>query len=88
MKKLVLCATAALVLGSSAIAAKAAVVCRLNPYGDNFLSLRSGPGTDFSEIARLDPDTGLSVYGGRGAWLRVQAGDLVGWVYRRYVCGR
>jgi hypothetical protein len=31
MKKLVLCATAALVLGSSAIAAKAAVVCRLNP---------------------------------------------------------
>lgn len=87
MRKLFVCMAAALALGSSAAPADAAYVCRLNPYGDNFLSLRTGPGSGFPEIARLGPNTGLSVLNGRGAWLRVQAEDgNVGWVFSRYVC--
>jgi uncharacterized protein YraI len=89
MKKLLVCAATALVLGLSTLSASAAVVCRLNPYGDNFLSLRAGPGSGFPEITRLGPNTGLSVLRGRGAWLEVQTEDgQVGWVFSRYVCGR
>ena len=89
MMKLSIGVAAALALGSLVNTASAAVVCRLDPYGDNFLSLRAGPGGGFPEIARLDPDTGLSVYGGQGPWLRVRTQDgAEGWVFRRYVCGR
>ena len=71
---------------AAAIPAEAAYVCRLNPRGDNFLSLRSGPGTGYSEITHLDPDTELNVLDQEGAWLRVRTGGLIGWVYSRYVC--
>ncbi len=89
MKKLLICAAALLALVSYAIPAEAAVVCRLNPYGDNFLSLRTGPGSWFPEIDRLGPDTGLSVLSGQGGWLQVQTDSgSKGWVFSRYVCGR
>jgi|HubBroStandDraft_6_1064221.scaffolds.fasta_scaffold558316_2 uncharacterized protein YraI len=89
MKTPFICMAAALIFAASAIAADAAIVCRLNPYGDNYLSLRAGPGSDFAEITRLGPDTGLSVFGGEGPWLRVRTEDgSVGWVFSRYVCGR
>lgn len=89
MKKLLVSITALLAVGATAIPANAAFVCRLNPYGDNFLSLRSGPGSSFAELERLGPRTGLSVLGGDGPWLRVRTEEgSVGWVFADYVCGR
>ena len=89
MKTLLIFAAALVALGSFAVSAEAAFVCRLNPRGDNFLSLRTGPGSGFPEIERLGPNTGLSVLRGEAAWLRVRTEDgSVGWVFSRYVCGR
>jgi uncharacterized protein YraI len=89
MRKILVCMAALLALGATAISADAAFVCHLNPYGDNFLSLRTGPGSGFAEIQRLGPHTGLSILGGEGPWLRVQTEHgSVGWVFSDYVCGR
>ena len=86
MKKWFAPAIAALMLAVPSPAA-AEYVCRLNPYGDNFLSLRTGPGTHYPEIDRLGPGAGLSVLRGSGPWLyvRTQSGEM-GWVFSQYVC--
>ena len=58
----------------------------LNPMGDNFLSLRVGPGTRYPEMLRLGPDTYVTVIGQAGNWLRVRLDDgTVGWAYSRYI---
>jgi uncharacterized protein YraI len=89
MRKLLICAAVVTALSSAAIPAKAAVVCRLDPYGDNFLSLRSGPGGRFPEIDRLGPGTGVSIFTSAGPWLNVRTADgQIGWVHGNYVCGR
>ena len=78
----------ALALGASIGTADAAFTCRLNPYGDNFLSLRTGPGTGFPEIDRMGPNTRLVVLDSRGAWRYVRTSyGLVGWAHGGYICG-
>jgi hypothetical protein len=63
-------------------------VTGLDPYGDNFLSLREGPGADYDEIERMGPGTQLQVIGRSGAWLRVRLDDgLEGWAFGRYIAG-
>ena len=78
-------------LGLLAIAApaQAAYVCRLNPYGDNFLSLRRAPTSASQEIMQLGPRTRLRVMRSSGGWLYVEVVEdgVVGWVASRYVCG-
>ncbi len=83
-----ICALTALAFAASITAADPAVVCRLNPYGDNFLSLRTGPGAGYEEIDRMGPNTVLAILSGRGAWLYVRtAYGLSGWAHSRYICG-
>ncbi|MEC9342758.1 MAG: caspase family protein [Pseudomonadota bacterium] len=61
-------------------------VTGLDASGDNFLSLRTGPGTSNPEIARLRPNTPLTVTGNSGRWLRVNLDNgMDGWAYGKYV---
>ncbi len=77
----------AFTLAAAGAPAKAAIVCGLNPYGDNFLSPRSGPGTGFPELRRLGPSTYVVVLGYRGPWRLVRLLDGVqGWVHGRWLC--
>ncbi len=69
-------------------------VCRLNPYGDNYLSLRTCPSTRCREIFRMGPGTeviSMNPDPVRGWWeIEIQPGQpgegLVGWAYGRYLC--
>lgn len=67
-------------------AAEADYVTGLDPYGDNYLSLRTGPGSRYREILRMGPDTVVEVLERRGDWRRVQLEDgTVGWAFGRYI---
>jgi Caspase domain/Bacterial SH3 domain len=59
----------------------------LDVNGDNFLSVRTGPGTGFTEVDRLYTGNGVSICGRQGKWLRVKYGGGKGWVYGKYVGG-
>jgi len=75
-------------LAMSAQTARADYVCNLNPYGDNFLSLRTGPGGSYDEIERMGENTVLRVIGSRGPWLNVRKRDgSEGWAHSRWICG-
>ena len=87
MKRFLAIALVAIGVATAATPVAAEYVCRLNPYGDNFLSLRTGPGSHYPEVDRLGPGTGLSVLRGSGPWLYVQTEDGArGWVFSQYVC--
>lgn len=61
-------------------------VSGLRSSGDNFLSLRAGPGTRHREIARLRSKTRLTVTGKANGWYRVKPNSsLEGWVSAKYV---
>ena len=61
-------------------------VAGLDPSGDNFLSLRTGPGTGNREIARMLPNTPLSIVNRRGNWVQVALENgMGGWAYGKYV---
>ena len=59
----------------------------LDPYGDNFLALRSLPsGTEGVRIARLGPNTLFTEIGRQGGWARIRLPDgQTGWVSARFV---
>ncbi len=69
-------------------------VCRLNPYGDNYLSLRTCPSTRCREIFRMGPGVevrSINPYTRRGWWnIEILPGyrgaGLTGWAYGRYLC--
>lgn len=50
-------------------------VSGLDPAGDHFLSLRSGPGARYAELARLHTGQRLWLCEQRGAWLGVVFGQ-------------
>ncbi len=103
MKKIILLAAVFAVVwtGSSAsimaYSGEDFVVCRLNPAGDNFLSLRTCGSTKCRETRRLKPGTFLTSmepYGTRG-WREVivkrnfqdeSYSGPRGWVYSKYIC--
>ncbi|WP_305984241.1 caspase family protein [Roseibium sp. MMSF_3544] len=61
-------------------------VTGLDPRGDNFLSLRTGPSTRYREIARMGMNTPLTILGRSGSWLNVAMADgRSGWAYGKYV---
>jgi uncharacterized protein YraI len=81
-----LAAAVALVLATQSGPGHADYVSGLNPRGDNFLSLRTGPGSKYREIRRLGPNTFLSVEARSGSWLKVRLRDGgTGWVFGKYV---
>ncbi|MBX3054109.1 MAG: DUF3380 domain-containing protein [Caldilineaceae bacterium] len=49
------------------------------------LNLRSGPGTQYSTLQTLPPDSNLSVMGEAGDWVHVQVDGRQGYVHRDYV---
>jgi uncharacterized protein YraI len=61
-------------------------VTGLNPRGDNYLSLRTGPGGRYQEIARMGPNTRLTILGRSGSWLNVAlTSGRSGWAHSRYI---
>ena len=62
-------------------------VCKLNPNGDNFLSLREGPGTIYPEILRMGGNTVVIVLEMKELWYRVRINNgTTGWVHRHWIC--
>ena len=75
-----------LLLLAAAMPARADYVTGLNPSGDNYLSLRNGPGTTYGEIVRVGPNTIVTVLERRGDWRRVRLEDgTTGWAFGRYI---
>jgi len=63
-----------------------AYVTGLDPRGDNYLSLRTGPSIRYQEIVRMGPNTPLTILGRQGSWLNVRLADgRSGWAYSKYV---
>ncbi len=55
------------------------------PPDDNFLAVRTGPGTSFTEVSRLFNGDRVSVCGKNGKWLRINGSGASGWVFGKYV---
>lgn len=69
-----------------AMAPTNALVHGLKKTGDNYLSLRKGPGTNYAEIARMRSDTGLTIDGRTSKWYRVTLSNgMSGWAFSKYV---
>ena len=63
-----------------------AIVSGLSASGDNFLSLRQGPGSGFAEIARMQANTSLTVTGTKGGWFEVTlTNGMRGWAFGKYI---
>ncbi|MGQ0563831.1 MAG: SH3 domain-containing protein, partial [Gemmobacter sp.] len=65
------------------------VVTGLDPNGDNFLAVRSGPGTEYRKIDELHTGDQVRTCDLRGNWVGVYYGAggnrKSGWVFRRYL---
>jgi Caspase domain/Bacterial SH3 domain len=57
----------------------------LDPNGDNFLSVRTGPGTSYDEIDRIYTGNGVSICSQQGKWLKVKYANGRGWVFGKYI---
>jgi hypothetical protein len=61
-------------------------VTGLDPKGDNFLALRTGPTPADVRIATMGPDTLLKVHESRGPWRRVELIDgMGGWAHSNWI---
>lgn len=61
-------------------------VTGLDPKGDNFLALRTGPTPADVRIATMGPDTLLKVHESRGPWRRVELIDgMSGWAHSNWI---
>jgi hypothetical protein len=64
------------------------IVAGLDPNGDNFLAVRSGPGTQFAKIDELRTGDTVRSCAAQGDWYGVYypgEGGRSGWVHRRYL---
>lgn len=63
------------------------VVAGLNPSGDGFLAVRSGPGTDYRQIDELYNGDMVRTCAMQGPWIGVYYGDprLRGWVHGNWL---
>ena len=84
-----------LTVGAAAYSGEVLRVCGLDPYGDNFLSLRTCGSSRCQEIARLGPGTPVLTFEPYGRWRQVATqryrGDRnfsgpTGWVFGKYLC--
>ena len=53
-------------------------VAGLNPAGDNFLTVRRGPGTSFAEVDRLGPGAPVNLCDERNGWHGIVYGENCG----------
>ncbi|WP_114011426.1 SH3 domain-containing protein [Cohaesibacter intestini] len=80
-------ATASLVFSwALPLPANADYVGGLNPYGDNFLTLRQYPSSKSRPLARMAPNTILDVLDADGVWYYVRTqGGLEGWAHSKWI---
>ncbi len=58
----------------------------LDPKGDNFLALRTGPTPDDVRIATMGPDTLVKVRESQGPWRRIELTDgMSGWAHSNWI---
>ncbi|MBV2183614.1 MAG: SH3 domain-containing protein, partial [Rhizobium sp.] len=77
-----------LFLSLAVLPARADYVGGLNPAGDNFLALRTGPGSSYPMILTMGPGTSVRVLRRNGRWLFVELDDGTrGWAYGSYIFG-
>lgn len=71
----------------AAPAARAAdgVVQGLDPHGDGFLAVRTGPGSQYRQIGSLYNGDHVSILDRQGQWLYVRHGGLEGWSHGRWI---
>jgi len=75
-----------LILSLAVLPARADYVRGLDPAGDNFLALRTGPGSGYPMILPMGPGTFVNVLRRNGKWLFVELEDGTrGWAYRSYI---
>ena len=62
-------------------------VMGLNPRGDGFLAVRSGPGSNYRKIAEVYNGDRVGVYEKRGDWWAISHGsdDRLGWVHGNWL---
>lgn len=60
-----------------------ATVMGLNPDGDGFLAVRTGPGSDYPMIAKIHNGDRVGTYGRKGDWHAISFGadDRLGWAH-------
>ena len=65
----------------------AATVMGLDPNGDGFLAVRSGPGSDYARIGEVHDGDRVGTYGRRGAWHAISFGrdDRLGWAHGNWL---
>ncbi|WP_282027019.1 SH3 domain-containing protein [Limimaricola cinnabarinus] len=65
----------------------AATVMGLDPDGDGFLAVRTGPGTQYPMIARIHNGDRVGTYGGVGGWYAISfgPGDRLGWAHGNWL---
>ncbi|WP_454748612.1 SH3 domain-containing protein [Ciceribacter selenitireducens] len=77
-----------LLLSLAVLPARADYVGGLDPAGDNFLALRTGPGSGYPMILPMGPGTFVNVLRRNGKWLFVELEDGTrGWAYGSYIFG-
>ena len=72
---------------SQAACFASSIVDGLDPNGDGFLAVRTGPGTDYPMIDMLYNGDVVIVHTGSGPWVGVSYGDgqRLGWVHRNWL---
>ena len=70
---------------SQAACAGAATVTGLNPQGDGFLAIRTGPGTRYKVIGKLYNGDEVTTYRSHGEWQAVRGRGVTGWVHGRWL---
>jgi hypothetical protein len=64
-------------------------VMGLDPNGDGFLAVRTGPGTSFPMIDQLFNGERVTTINGQGNWLGVEyRGGRMGWVHGNWIGNR
>jgi len=61
------------------------IVRGLDYYGDNFLAVRTGPGSHYRQIDSLYSGDRVRICDWRGGWLNVRYRGGSGWVFGKYV---
>lgn len=65
----------------------AARVMGLDPNGDGFLAVRSGPGSNYSKIGEVYNGDRVETFGGQGNWYAISFGpnNRLGWAHGNWL---
>ncbi|EKE44254.1 hypothetical protein OCGS_1770 [Oceaniovalibus guishaninsula JLT2003] len=62
-------------------------VMGLDPQGDGFLAVRTGPGSDYPQIGAVHNGDRVGIYDKRGAWYAISfgPGNRLGWAHGNWL---